>query len=298
MQIQIQENIPLAPYTSWKIGGPARYFFQPKNLLELKEALIWSKHQGVAFQVLGGGSNVLIHDRGYAGLILQMSKLTGIFDFQINTNSVSFSAWAGTSKAEILKICLKEKLEAAMFLAGLPGDIGGGVVMNAGVAESFAIREFEQIIYKVYVLDVDSHKEKIFLHDDISWDYRHSSGWQPGIIYRVDFSIPEQKDPLIVEKVRQANKIRLQKQPLDLPSCGSVFVNPPGLKAAQLIDQCGLKGFQVGQAQVSKKHANFIVNLGQATAEDVASVIQHVQTIVLQQKNVSLNTEVVQIGFA
>lgn len=296
MQSKIQENIPLAPYTSWNIGGPAQFFFQPLNLLQLQQSLQWALDQRIPYEILGGGSNVLISDEGFPGLVVQMGKMSGIFDLQIHEGAISFSAWSGTSKSEILKLCLKEQFEAAMFLAGLPGDVGGGVVMNAGVAENFPIREFGQIVQKVYVWDPMTKKEKVFFHDELMWNYRHSLGWQPGVLFRVDFFISSAKDPNIVQKVREANKIRLQKQPLDMPSCGSVFMNPPGFKAAQLIDGCGLKGFRKGDAQVSTKHANFIVNLGKATAEDVAFVIRHVQSVVLQQKSVPLKTEVVPLG--
>lgn len=296
MKSKIQENIPLAAFTSWKIGGPSKYFFQPQNLQELQESLQWALDQGIPYQILGGGSNVLISDQGFSGLVLQMEKWSGIFDLQNHEGAISFSTWSGTSKSEILKLCLKEKLEAAMFLAGLPGDVAGGVVMNAGVAENFSIREFGQIVQKVYVWDPILKKEKVFSHDELTWSYRHSSGWQPGVLFRVDFFISSAKDLNIVQKVREANKVRLQKQPLDMPSCGSVFMNPPGLKAAQLIDSCGLKGFRKGDAQVSTKHANFIVNLGNATAEDVATVIQHVQSVVLQEKSVQLKTEVIPLG--
>ncbi len=168
--------------------------------------------------------------------------------------------------------------------------------MNAGVAESFKPREFCEITDWVEVLRPSGELEKI-ASSGLEWSYRHCKGWQPGVIVRAQLSWPLEEDSQILEQVRNANKVRLSKQPLDMPSCGSVFVNPPGLKAAQLIDSLGLKGYSVGGAQVSPKHANFIVNTGGARATDVLSVIEHVKKTVKEKKSVELHTEVVLIGF-
>jgi UDP-N-acetylmuramate dehydrogenase len=138
-----------------------------------------------------------------------------------------------------------------------------------------------------------------FAVDEIQWTYRHSSGWQPGIVVRAGFAWPAEHECEandIAARVREANRARLSKQPLDMPSCGSVFVNPPGHKSGALIESCGLKGFRVGGAQVSPKHANFIVNTGGATAADIKAVIEHVQKTVKEQKAVALTTEVVFLG--
>ena len=202
---------------------------------------------------------------------------------------------SGTAKSELLKIFLKYQLPPALFLAGLPGDVGGGVVMNAGVAELFNPQEFMEMVDWLEVLKDHGAIER-YEKKPLTISYRHCDGWQPGIVTKVGLSWSLEKDPAILQKVREANKIRLSKQPLDRPSCGSVFRNPPGHKAAQLIDQAGLKGFRIGDAQVSLKHANFIVNLGSATAADTWKVIQYVQQVVLALKNVTLNTEVVRLG--
>jgi UDP-N-acetylmuramate dehydrogenase len=202
---------------------------------------------------------------------------------------------SGTSKSELLKIFLKYKLEPALFLAGLPGDVGGGVAMNAGVGEMMKPREFVELTDWVEVLKPDGGVRR-YMRDELTWSYRHCVGWQPGIISRVGLSWP--MDPLqdVLERVRSANKVRLSKQPLDQPSCGSVFVNPPGHKSGQLVESCGLKGFSIGGAQVSMKHANFIVNTGVSTAADIHEVITHVQKVVLEKTSVRLNTEVVYLG--
>lgn len=290
----IQQKVLIAPYTSWLVGGPAEFFSLPKNLKELQQAQEWAQQNNHGLTVLGGGSNVLVSDRGIAGLTICLKNFTGV-DVSTSGDRLQIVAWAGTSKSELLKIFLKYKLAPALFMAGLPGDVGGGVVMNAGVAEQFQPREFCEIIDWIEVLTADNKIKKI-QREEIQWSYRHSHGWQPGIIIRVALSWPLQTEDSILDQVRQANKVRLSKQPLDMPSCGSVFVNPEGHKAAQLIDSCGLKGYTVGEAQVSMKHANFIVNLGKAKASDIWQVINHVKSTVQQKKNVELKTEVVLLG--
>ncbi len=293
--MEIKKNVLLSAFTSWQIGGPADFFCLPKNLEELKEAVRTAEKNEWPVTVLGGGSNVLVSDDGIEGLVIGLKDFAGT-QITVNENDLRIEAWAGTSKSELLKIFLKYKLAPALFLAGLPGDVGGGVVMNAGVAEEMNPREFGEIVEWVEVLRPKTLAVDRFHHDDIKWTYRHTDRWQPGIVVRVGIKWPLKAEADILERVKNANRVRLSKQPLDLPSCGSVFVNPAGHKAAQLIDQCGLKGFRSGDAQVSTKHANFIVNLGKATARDVRQVIDHVKKTVSAQKSVSLKTEVILLG--
>lgn len=297
----IQEKVSLAEYTSWLIGGPAEHFCLPTHLDELKSAIGWAHEHQKNLTILGGGTNVLISDQGVRGLVCCLRRYSG-YEVKEENQKLHIIAQAGTAKSELLKVFLKYKLAPALFLAGLPGDVGGGVVMNAGVAESFQPREFCELVDWVEVLrwapsaSGIAFEIKKYLKEDIQWSYRHSHGWQPGIIVRVGLSWPLEKDETILEKVKLANRTRLSKQPLDLPSCGSVFKNPEGHKAAQLIDSCGLKGHRFGDAQVSTKHANFIVNIEQAKAQDVWDLIQYVKKTVLEQKQVELSTEVVRLG--
>lgn len=291
--ISIQENVQTAPYTSWLVGGPAEFFCLPTNLEELKEAMSWAQENNQPITVLSGGSNVLISDKGIKGLTICLKKLAKTNVSEMNGRLV-IEALSGTGKSELLKIFLKYKLAPALFLAGIPGDVGGGVVMNAGVGESFTPREFVEITDWVEVLKPDGSLKR-YDKSEIKWDYRHSDGWQPGIIYQVGISWELKPDATILDQVRTANKVRLTKQPLDMPSCGSVFRNPPGHKAAQLIDSCGLKGFTRGGAQVSLKHANFIVNMGTAKASDISELIEIVKKTVLDEKGVQLITEVVRL---
>lgn len=294
MSLVISQNVNLAEFTSWLIGGNAEYFCIPTTIDELKEAVQYSKANHLKISILGGGSNVLISDQGIKGLTICLRKFSHTIIKTANDN-LYIETLSGTSKSELLKIFLKHKSTPALFLAGLPGDVGGGVVMNAGVAENVEPREFMQLVDWIEVMDMDLNIRRI-QKSDLKISYRHTEGWQPGIITKVAISWPIEGENALLAKVKEANLVRLSKQPLDMPSCGSVFKNPEGFKAAQLIDQCGLKGYLIGDAQVSLKHANFIVNLNKATATDTWNVILHVQKTVLEQKGVQLTTEVVRLG--
>jgi len=294
MSLNILKNVNLAQYTSWQIGGPAEFFCLPTSVVQLKEALLYAKKNGLGVTILGGGSNVLISDQGIKGMTICLRRFSKI-SFEIKSDRIFIDCLAGTAKSELLKVFLKNQLAPALFLAGLPGDVGGGVVMNAGVAENFTPREFMELVDSVEVMTQDGEIKEL-KKMELTTKYRHTGGWQPHLIIRVKISWPNQPSPQILAKVREANKTRLLKQPLDLPSCGSVFKNPEGYKVAQLIDQCGLKGFKIGDAQVSNKHANFIVNLNQATAVDTWNLILHVQKTVKEKKNVEISTEVIKMG--
>jgi len=294
MSLSILKNVKLADYTSWLIGGPAENFCLPTNLDELKEALKYAKDHKLQITVIGGGSNILVSDLGVKGLVIGLKKFSQTSS-EIKNDRIYIECLAGSSKSELLKIFLKNQLGPALFLAGLPGDVGGGVVMNAGVAEAFYPREFMELVDSIDVMNSDGDLKNL-KKSELKISYRHTDGWQPHIVAKVYLSWPVEQNPTILQQVRDANKVRLSKQPLDMPSCGSVFKNPEGYKSAQLIDQCGLKGFRIGDSQVSLKHANFIVNLANATATDTWGVIQHVKKTVKEKKNVDLVTEVIRLG--
>lgn len=294
MSLKILQNVNLAQYTSWLIGGDADHFCLPETIEDLKEAITFAKTNNLAITILGGGTNVLVSDDGVAGLTICLRRLSKITTIE-KDGKLNIEALSGTAKSELLKTFLKNKLAPALFLAGLPGDVGGGVVMNAGVAEAFVPREFMDFVDWIEVMTLDLQIIRL-QKNQLNIKYRHTDGWQPHIITNVGMSWPMEVDPTILDKVREANKSRLLKQPLDMPSCGSVFKNPEGHKAAQLIDSTGLKGFRIGDAQVSLKHANFIVNLDKATAKSIDDVISHVQKTVEKEKGIKLTTEVVRLG--
>lgn len=297
MSLKVRQKEDLSQWTWWKIGGPADYFCLPQSPNEVIEALQWAEENHQPWTVLGGGSNVLVSDDGIEGLVICLRELVGVKEFA-GSQEIRVEALAGTPKSEVLKVFLKHKLAPALFLSGLPGDVGGGVVMNAGVSEDIRPKEFNEIVKWVDVVQKSGSEYLVrrFQKDELQWRYRHSEGWQPGVVVAAELSWPLEPDDDMMKKVKLATRNRIMKQPLNLPSCGSVFKNPPGHKSGALIEQSGLKGYQVGGAQVSEKHANFIVNVGEARASDVHSVIRHVQNEVKKKFSVELETEVRYLG--
>lgn len=296
--ISIQEGVVLAPYTWWKMGGPADHFAMPNTLQDFEEAVLWATLHNLKVTVIGAGSNVLVSDDGIEGLVLCFRDLKGTKIEKVD-NRLVIETLAGTSKAEITKIFLKEKLAPALFLCGLPGDVGGGVVMNAGVSEAITPREFVEITDWIEVARVEKNRVvyQRYAHDQIQWHYRKTSGWQPGWVVKAQISWPFNPDPSLMNQVKEATQRRIKKQPLEFPSCGSVFKNPEGHKAGALIEQAGLKGFQMGGLQVSEKHANFIVNKkSDGRARDAKALIEHVQTVVFDKFQVQLQPEVQFLG--
>ena len=292
----LREQVPLKLFSSWKVGGKAQYFVQPRSVAEVIEAVRWASSQEIPITVLSGGTNVLIRDGGISGLVICMRSMAAL---KVSTTGerLQIEAEAGCRKAQVFRAFLRESLAPAEFLSGIPGDVGGGVVMNAGVSESLQPREFCEIVDWIEVVPMSSKPEpQVYQAAELQWSYRHGRGWEPGVITRVGLSWPLQRDPELKEKVKNSAASRKARQPLELPSCGSVFVNPPGNKAGQLIEKCGLKGKWFGGAQISEKHANFIVNLGEATASDIESAVRHVQDTVLATTGVALQTEVVFLG--
>lgn len=295
--MEIRENVALKDWTWWKIGGPADYFCLPQSIEEVREAVRFAQTKKIPVTILGGGTNVLVSDLGLDGLVIAMKQLNAC-EVKEEGGRVTVVALAGTMKSELTKIYMKRKLAPALFLCGLPGDIGGGVVMNAGIGEKVAPREFTEITDWFEFIDLSKPELPLrrLNKDEAQWHYRHTDGWQPGIIVRAQVSWPNEADEQIPLKVREATKNRLARQPLELPSCGSTFKNPPGHHAGALIEKAGLKGYKVGGAQVSPKHANFIVNVGGATATDVQNIIEHVKTEVKKQFGVIFETEVKYLG--
>jgi UDP-N-acetylmuramate dehydrogenase len=286
--------VSLKDHNSWAVGGSAEFFFKPGSLSELKAAVKEAQARGLAIHVLGGGTNVLVSDQGVRGLVLSLSQLQGAEVLEESPH-LKLCVWAGTTKSEILKLLLRRKLRGALFLAGLPGQVGGGVVMNAGVSELLTPREFCEIVEKIEVLKPDGQLVE-YEAKNLQWSYRHCEGWKPGVITRVWLHFEGPSDDTIPARVRELNHQRLAKQPLELPSCGSVFRNPLPQHAGRLIELAGLKGERRGGAQISTKHANFIVNTGGAKASEIWELMKLAQSRVRETSGVELQSEVVWLG--
>ncbi len=296
IQPQTQKN--LKNLNSWRVGGPAEYYLRPSTQQELIEALMWADQNKKNVTHLSGGSNVLVHDEGIKGLVLDHKALNH-FETYYEKGQFFIRAESGVSKKKLMNLFLEESLAPALFLSGIPGALSGGIVMNAGVREELKPREFCEIIHSLTVLKKSGsgYKRKTYLQGEISWSYRKSKNWQPGVIVEALLSWPDDKIEKLREQVTEAQSLRGLKQPLDQPSCGSTFRNPTGDKSAgALIEAAGLKGYQIGGAMVSPKHANFLVTRPGAKAIDFYKLIQHIQKLVYDQFKIELQTEIVYLG--
>ncbi len=295
--MDIQKNINLKKFSSWKTGGSADFFCQPSSLEEIFFSLKWAKEKNLPLTILSGGTNVLISDQGIEGLVIAMQKLNTLTN-SVKNDRLHITAQVGVPKAKLMQIFLKHKLSPALFLCGLPGDVGGGVVMNAGIsAKDIVPREFGEIVDQIKV--IQNNQLVCINKKDLIFKYRFSDGWMEGkqnIIYEAALSWPMEPVPQIMEQIRDMALKRSQSQPLQSASCGSVFKNPLNTSAGFLIDQCQLKGHTIGKACVSEKHANFIVNQGGATAQDIHQLILFIQEKVKKQHNILLQTEVKYLG--
>ncbi len=285
-------NYSLREHNTWKVGGSADWCARPQTVADVQAACLWAQERKLPVTVLSGGSNVLISDRGVEGLVLLLDQFVGLSDIVVDNNKLSFIGLAGTPKSEALKVFVKHRMSPALFLAGLPGDLGGGVVMNAGVGHDIQPKEFVEITdWFEYIPFSEPGQVVRKSKSEVQWIYRQCTGWGPGVITRVGFSWTEAPQEDLLQRLQQSNKRRMASQPLQWPSCGSTFKNPANDKAGRLIDSCGLKNFKIGGAQVSDLHANFILNLGTATADDISAVVEHVRATVLAKYGVSLLTE-------
>lgn len=293
--MKIIQNENLTSRNWWRVEATADYFFQPQNEQELQEALLWAKDKKIKVSVLGGGTNVLISDKGVRGLLIASSLLNKIHHKQ-EDSFLKVQADAGVSKSQLMSIFKKQSLAPAVFLSGLPGDIGGGLIMNAGVGrKDFKPSEFSEIVHSIEVMT--SQGIQHFKQKDIEWSYRKTSGWpKEFVILRAKFKWPLKQDDSVGEQIKSGLKKRRASQPLEWPSCGSVFQNPYPQHAGALIEKAGLKGLSQGGAMISKKHGNFIINTGGAKAADIDYLIKEIYKVIKEKFNISLKTEVRYLG--
>ncbi|MDQ1912993.1 UDP-N-acetylmuramate dehydrogenase [Paenibacillus sp. GD4] len=285
---EVRLNEPLAPYTTWKIGGPADVLLTPHDKVQLLEAVkLLHRHQ-IGWTVLGRGSNMLITDKGIRGIVLKLGDALDTIRFEGDT----VYAGGAYSFIKLSVMAGKEGLTGLEFAGGIPGTVGGAVYMNAGAHGS----DVSRILLQAEVLLPDGELV-IMKQADLAYAYRHSLlQSQPGIVTEAVFQLA-QGDRKEIAAALAANKDRrLRTQPLQMACAGSVFRNPEGHFAAKLIEAAGLKGLRVGGAEVSPLHANFIVNTGQASAHDVLSLIEQVKSIVKQTYGVELVPEVLVVG--
>lgn len=284
--IRLQE--PMADHTTFRIGGPADCFLQLESEEQLGKLRRYLDLAGVPFFVLGNGSNLLVSDEGYRGVILQIGqKMSGIA-----VRGCRIAAQAGATLAQAARAALENGLTGLEFAAGIPGTVGGGVVMNAGAYGG----EMSQVVTQVNVVAGDGETLELD-NETMEFGYRHSAiKHSPFIVTEVTFELERGNRDAIREKMDALAARRREKQPLEYPSAGSTFKRPEGYFAGQLIMEAGLRGYQSGGARVSDKHCGFIVNTGNATARDVRNVMHEVTLQVKERFGVDLEPEIICLG--
>jgi UDP-N-acetylmuramate dehydrogenase len=284
---RLLENEPLARHTTYRIGGPARYLVQPADGDDVARALEMAADRGLPWLALGLGSNLLVQDAGFPGVVIKLGKGLDKFEMKGATAIVG----AGLPTPLLARRTADAGFAGVERFIGIPGTVGGGVYMNAGAHGA----EFAEVLTECTVMDAKGKVRQI-PRKQISFKYRASN---LGNVVVLEAKLALIEEPPAKLKEVQARLFRWRKAgtPFDQPCCGSVFKNPGGLRTAgTLIDECGLKGFTVGGAQVSPLHANYIVNTGNATASDVLKVIDHVRKLVAKKTGVELELEVKVIG--
>ena len=288
-----EENICLqesmASHTTFRIGGLADCFVQLENTEQLIKVQKYLSQVGVPFFVLGNGSNLLVSDAGFRGVILQIgSKMN-----RVTVEGNVIVAQAGASMAQIARTAMEHELTGMEFASGIPGTIGGGVVMNAGAYGG----ELSQIVTQVNVVNSEGGIMELD-NETMEFGYRTSTiRNNPFTVTEVILRLEKGDKQQIRERMEELAAKRREKQPLEYPSAGSTFKRPAGHYAGQLIMEAGLRGLQCGGAKVSDKHCGFVINTGNATAEDVRKLIREVQARVKDQFNVDLETEVLFLGW-
>lgn len=285
---QILTEEPMKKHTTFRIGGPADYLVLPKNVDEIERTVACCQAEKVPWYVIGNGSNLLVADGGVRGVVIQLLRNFN----HIRIHEEEICAQAGTLNAAIARQALDASLTGFEFAAGIPGTIGGAVVMNAGAYGG----EMKDIIKEVTVLD-DHGKVRTLKAEELELGYRTSIIAKKGyLVLEVCMQLKPGNAAEIKAKMDELKEKRITKQPLEYPSAGSTFKRPEGYFAGKLIMDAGLRGFTVGGAQISEKHCGFVINRGNATAKDVTDLMEETKKIVMEKFGVVLEPEVKKLG--
>jgi len=285
-----RNDIPLSSRTTFRIGGSARWYVEPSDAEETASAVRRAREEAWPLLVLGRGSNILVSDRGWPGLVINCSGCTAV-----EWVGSSVTAQAGLPLDAVVHEAVRRGYAGMEELSGIPGSVGGAVIMNAGAYSSCIADTLQQATY----LDMKDYRIVAAGKNELKLGYRSSAlQKKASVVLSAQFLLRPGKVPALEAVRRQVLEKRRDKQPLDLPNCGSVFKRPeePGTYAGALIEQAGLKGLRYGNAEISSKHANFIVNLGGATAAEVRHLIVMAQKSVYERSGVLLEPEVVFAG--
>ncbi|MFA9414727.1 MULTISPECIES: UDP-N-acetylmuramate dehydrogenase [unclassified Streptococcus] len=285
--IDIRFDEPLKPYTYTKVGGPVDYLAFPRNKFELERLVRFANQENIPWMVLGNSSNIIVRDGGIRGFVIMFDKFN-----TVTVNGYVIEAEAGANLIETTKVAQFHSLTGFEFACGIPGSIGGAVFMNAGAYGG----EIAHILLSVKVM-TSSGEIKTIEAKDMRFGYRHSIIQETGdIVISAKFALKPGDYTLISQEMARLTHLRELKQPLEFPSCGSVFKRPVGHFAGQLIMEANLKGHRIGGVEVSTKHAGFMVNVADGTAQDYEQLIAHVQAVVKERTGIALETEVRVIG--
>ena len=286
---RIKTYEPLKKHTSFKIGGPADYFVSVNNIEELQKVIAAAKENKIDFFLLGNGSNILVSDKGFRGVVI---NLDGEFN-EAKVEGNTIKAGAGITLSQLAGIAMKASLTGLEFASGIPGTLGGALFMNAGAYGG----EMSQVVTDVSLLDLSEGKVISLSGEEMHFGYRHSILKEKEYIaLGCEMNLASGDSETIGNYMRELAQKRKEKQPLEFPSAGSTFKRPEGYFAGKLIEDAGLGGFSVGGAQVSEKHKGFVINKGDATAADVKSLIEHVIKTVKEKDGVTLEPEVLFLG--
>ena len=285
----IEENVPMAQYTSFRAGGKARMMVIPADAEQLSAVLGVLSGSGVQYMVLGNGTNILVKDSGYDGVIV---KIGSGFDY-VRQEGCRLVCGSGTRMSVAAKAALEGGLSGFEFASGIPGFTGGAVFMNAGAYGG----EMKDILRRAKIVSKDGSREFYMTADELEMGYRHTKLHDTGdIVTEVEFVLEEGNRTQIKAKMTELMEKRNSRQPVNFPSAGSYFKRPAGYFAGKLIQDAGLKGLSVGGAQVSELHSGFIINRGGATATDILQLMEMIQARVFDEFGVRLETEVRIIG--
>lgn len=286
---QVQTDEPLKKHTTFRIGGPAKYFCLPKTPQQLSGIIAACRTFGEDYYILGNGSNILVSDKGYNGVVIQLFQNWN----EIRTEGQTLYARSGALLVKAAHIAAREGMTGLEFASGIPGTLGGALVMNAGAYGG----EMKDVVKKALVLKEDG--EQIWLSgDELALGYRTSNiARNHYIVLEAVLELKQGDKKAIESRMQELKEIRTGKQPLEYASAGSTFKRPEGYFAGKLIMDAGLRGYRVGDAQVSEKHCGFVINRGEATARNVRELVAHVQQEVRRQFGVDLELEVKLLGF-
>lgn len=285
----VSRDARMSHRTTWRIGGPADLVVVAHTLSALKKTLQVLEREQIDWVILGKGSNVLVGDEGYRGCVISLGRDFSRIASDIDARTITAGGGALTTK--LVTESLKRGLSGVEMLAGVPGTIGGAISMNAGSRREW----LGHVVSDVVTLASDG-KLKRYEGSDVNWGYRSTSLPSSEIVLEATLALAQADSRAISADIEQRLRVRRTSQPMGRPSCGSVFRNPAGHSAGQMLEGCGCKGYRVGGAEVSQTHANFIVNVGGATAADVLAVMQHMHESVRQTYGIDLQPEVKFLG--